>query len=120
MIYKIKIRGQLIDATGIQWVVILLNLIVHTIMYFYYAMATLKIKMPWKRIVTILQILQFLIDLTASYTGIFMHSFHGRCHGTFRAAFVGCFVITSYLYLFLDFYQETYHKRKQKKKIKKR
>merc|ERR1719347_1751780 len=55
--------GQLVDSSGVQWVVILLNLYVHTIMYFYYAMATLRIRMPWKRIVTIAQITQFVLDL---------------------------------------------------------
>merc|ERR1711902_7312 len=33
--------SQLVDNSGPQWIPILLNLMVHTVMYFYYAMATL-------------------------------------------------------------------------------
>jgi len=108
--------GQLVDSTGVQWIVILLNLFVHTVMYFYYAMAALKIKMPWKRIVTIMQIVQFILDLAACYTAWAVHNFYGKCFGTNRAGIVGCFILTSYLYLFVDFYQVTYNKKKKNKK----
>merc|ERR1719150_2320318 len=101
--------GQLVDSTGIQWMVILLNLYVHTVMYFYYAMATLRVKMPWKKIVTIMQILQFVLDLAACYTGWMAYNLYGRCTGHNRGAIVGCFILTSYLYLFVDFYDSTYN-----------
>eukprot|EP01084_Bolivina_argentea_P037381 69143_1 len=110
--------GQLVDSTGVQWMIILLNLFVHTIMYFYYAMSVLKVKMPWKRCVTILQILQFIIGISACYTSWAAHNWWGRCFGTTRAALIGCFVLTSYLFLFVDFYQETYNKRKNRKNKK--
>merc|ERR1712228_493903 len=105
--------GQLVDSTGIQWLVILLNLYVHTVMYFYYAMATLRVKMPWKKIVTIMQILQFVLDLAACYTGWMAYNLYGRCTGHNRGAIVGCFILTSYLYLFVDFYDSTYNKKKK-------
>ena len=108
--------GQLVDCTGVQWVVISLNLFVHTVMYFYYAMAALKIRIPWKRMVTVLQIGQFVIDLWACYYAWISHYTHGTCAGTFRAGAVGCFVLTSYLYLFIDFYNEIYSKKKMKQK----
>jgi hypothetical protein len=101
---------QLVDSTGVQYVVILLNLIVHTVMYFYYAMNALKVRMPWKRLVTLLQILQFVIDLIACYSAWAMFAFYGTTFSTPRAAIVGCFILTSYLYLFVDFYQMTYNK----------
>ena len=107
--------GQLVDSTGIQWLVILLNLYVHTIMYFYYAMATLRVRMPWKRIVTIGQITQFVLDLAACYTAWFLWRTRGTCFGTNRGAAAGCFILTSYLYLFVDFYEETYNKKKLKR-----
>eukprot|EP01083_Nonionella_stella_P112619 331515_1 len=106
--------GQMVDSTGVQWVVILLNLFVHTIMYWYYAMSALKIKMPWKKIVTISQILQFVLDLIACYTAWAIHNFYGRCFGTNRAGIVGIFILMSYLYLFVDFYDATYNKKKKK------
>ena len=108
--------GQLVDSTGVQWLVILLNLYVHTVMYFYYAMAVLRVKMPWKRLVTIMQILQFILDLIACYGGFILYHTHGKCFGTNRGAIVGCFILTSYLYLFVDFYDETYNKKKNNKK----
>ena len=85
-------------------------------MYFYYAMAALKVKMPWKKLVTIMQILQFVIDLIACYTAWAIHNFYGKCFGTNRAGIVGCFILTSYLYLFVDFYESTYNKNKNKNK----
>jgi len=107
--------GQLVDSTGMQWVVILLNLYVHTIMYFYYAMATLRIRMPWKKIVTIGQITQFVLDLIACYSAWVIHVVFGTCFGCDRGAAAGCFILTSYLYLFIDFYDETYNKKKRAK-----
>lgn len=45
-------------TTPMQWVVITLNLAVHVVMYGYYAMATLRIPCPWKRYITVFQIVQ--------------------------------------------------------------
>eukprot|EP00485_Elphidium_margaritaceum_P010690 CAMPEP_0202686080 /NCGR_PEP_ID=MMETSP1385-20130828/1873_1 /ASSEMBLY_ACC=CAM_ASM_000861 /TAXON_ID=933848 /ORGANISM="Elphidium margaritaceum" /LENGTH=283 /DNA_ID=CAMNT_0049340585 /DNA_START=29 /DNA_END=880 /DNA_ORIENTATION=- len=112
--------GQLVDGTGMQWLVILLNLFVHTVMYFYYAMAVLRVKMPWKKVVTIMQIMQFIIDLLACYIGWFAYNFFGKCSGHQRGAIVGLFVLTSYLFLFVDFYDETYNKKKMKAMQKKK
>jgi len=100
---------QLVDFSGMQWVVIWLNLCVHMIMYFYYGLAAMHIQVPFKQIVTIFQIAQFVLDLFGCYYGyanIFLLS--DSCTGTTRAGIVGCFIITSYLYLFVDFYNETY------------
>jgi len=104
---------QITDAIGIQWMVIWLNLCVHTVMYFYYGLAAMNIQMPFKQLVTVFQIVQFLLDLLACYIG-YANVLLGyyRCVGTSRAGFVGCFILTSYLYLFLDFYNDTYHHKK--------
>jgi len=100
---------QLVDFSGMQWVVIGLNLWVHSVMYFYYALAALHIPIPFKQIITIFQISQFIIDLVGCYYGTLnIMLISDGCTGTYRAGFVGCFVITSYLYLFVDFYNETY------------
>jgi len=108
--------GQLVDSTGVQWVVIGLNLLVHFVMYFYYGCAALKISIPWKKSVTILQILQFVCDLAACYYAMFNVSTHRNCYGHWRAGCIGCFIITSYLYLFVDFFYEKYPDKKKKKK----
>jgi len=78
-------------------------------MYFYYGLSALKIEVPYKKIVTILQILQFIIDLFACYGAWGFHHFVQRCHGTPRAGLVGCFILLSYLFLFIDFYDATYN-----------
>merc|ERR1712154_556871 len=63
--------GQLVDSTGIQWVIIFLNLCVHTVMYFYYFIMAAKLKFlkprSWKILVTLGQITQFLLGLFACY-----------------------------------------------------
>jgi fatty acid elongase 3 len=101
---------QLVDFSGMQWVVIQLNLFVHMVMYFYYALAAMHIQLPFKQIVTALQISQFIIDLSLCYYAfpkIVLVS--DECAGTLRASLVGCFILTSYLFLFIDFYNETYN-----------
>jgi len=99
---------QLYDMTGIQWYVILLNLIVHTVMYFYYAMAALHITVPWKKSVTMLQIIQFVLDCIGCFYAFERNRLHQECFGNPRAGVVGCFILTSYLYLFVDFYESVY------------
>jgi len=107
---------QLVDFSGMQWVVIWLNLCVHMVMYFYYGLAALHIQVPFKQIVTIFQITQFVLDLLGCYYG-YCHIIliSDGCTGTFRAGVVGCFILTSYLYLFVDFYNETYSDENDKK-----
>eukprot|EP01061_Rhynchopus_euleeides_P041718 TRINITY_DN72955_c0_g1_i1.p1 TRINITY_DN72955_c0_g1~~TRINITY_DN72955_c0_g1_i1.p1 ORF type:complete len:287 (+),score=147.15 TRINITY_DN72955_c0_g1_i1:67-861(+) len=41
------------------WIMVLLNSFIHTIMYFYYLMALLKIRFPGKFMITVMQIAQF-------------------------------------------------------------
>lgn len=110
--------GQLVDSTGTQWLVILLNLYVHTVMYFYYALAALRVRMPWKKLVTVMQITQFIIDLVACYLLWCYYNFYGLCCGHQRAS-IALFVLTSYLYLFIDFYDETYNNNQRKQAGKK-
>jgi len=107
---------QLVDFSGMQWVVIELNLFVHTVMYFYFALAAMHIQLPFKQIVTTLQILQFVIDISCcsyAYPNIILTS--DACTGTLRAGVVGCFILSSYLFLFVDFYNETYNKENDEK-----
>ena len=110
---------ELTGNVSIQWLVIVLNLFVHVLMYYYYACALLKIEIWWKKHLTTLQITQFVIDLTCVYLataqGYIWMRFPslidytwGNCHGTEIPAFFGAFVLTSYLYLFVQFFIDTY------------
>merc|ERR1712228_1171959 len=106
---------QLIDSTGVQWVVIFLNLCVHSVMYSYYFVMAAKLHMfkphKWKMLVTLMQIGQFLIDLAACYYAAFQNRLHNACVGTSRAALIGGFILNSYLYLFFDFFDKAYNKK---------
>ena len=110
---------QLIGLTAVSWVPITLNLGVHVLMYSYYGFAAAGIRVPWKKQITMFQILQFVIDLGvvyfASYT-YFTSTYWphipnaGTCAGEEFAAISGCVILSSYLVLFILFYISTYRK----------
>jgi fatty acid elongase 3 len=108
---------QLNGKTSVSWVVISLNLTVHVIMYYYYYASAGGAKIWWKKYLTSMQIIQFIIDLFVVYFGTYSHFTHayypempniGNCAGTESAAVFGCVLLTSYLGLFINFYVQTY------------
>lgn len=105
---------QFVGQSTVQWVPITLNLIVHTFMYWYYAMASIGIQCWWKKYLTTMQIIQFVLDIGFCYfcTAVLLLAENGTlpfgCHGTRIAAFFGSGLLTSYLYLFIDFFRKTY------------
>jgi len=111
---------QLVGRTSVQWVPITLNLFVHVIMYYYYALAASGHQVWWKKYLTTLQIVQFVIDLFFVYFCTYTHFAYryegvphfGDCFGGEFAAIFGCFLLSSYLLLFVDFFMKTYHKPK--------
>lgn len=106
--------NQLIEHSSPQWVPIVINLWVHVLMYYYYAMSALRIRIWWKKYLTTLQIVQFIIDVSAvgyAYTSFILSGFDSNvCYGTTRGALVGLGILTSYLLLFIRFYIQTYKK----------
>jgi len=108
---------QLNGRTSIQWIPISINLAVHVLMYYYYCATAGGAKIWWKKYLTTMQIVQFVIDLFAVYYGTysyyaanyFPHLPHlGTCAGTESAAVFGCVLLSSYLLLFINFYIQTY------------
>ncbi|TPX66278.1 very-long-chain 3-oxoacyl-CoA synthase [Spizellomyces sp. 'palustris'] len=116
---------ELEGRPSVAWVPVTLNLFVHVIMYYYYARTAVSSKpIWWKKYLTTLQIVQFVIDLFAIYTATYIYLSSdplagvlpnfglGKCSGTPVAAGVGCFILTSYLGLFVQFFVKTYSGRK--------
>lgn len=104
---------ELVGHVSVQWVPITLNLFVHVIMYFYYMLATFGFEIWWKKYLTSLQIIQFIIDLIACATAVYFFFTPYSCTGDLYYAAVGISIIGSYLFLFLDFFDKTYSKKSQ-------
>jgi hypothetical protein len=115
---------QLQGHTSVSWTIIMLNLLVHVIMYYYYLLTCFGLRVWWKQYLTTLQIVQFVIDLgfvyycaytyfTATYWPWMPN--HGTCAGTETAAFFGVVSLSSYLLLFVQFFFVTYNKKVEKK-----
>mmetsp|Transcript_24149 Transcript_24149/g.46782 ORF Transcript_24149/g.46782 Transcript_24149/m.46782 type:complete len:295 (+) Transcript_24149:206-1090(+) len=116
---------QMDQHSTVQWVPISINLLVHMFMYYYYMLAALRIKVWWKKYLTQLQILQFVIDIAACVyaswhepvlSGVGLSKYFpnaAECNGTLLGATTGVGIIFSYLVLFLVFYANTYFSKKQ-------
>jgi len=94
---------------GFQWVVITLNLAVHVLMYFYYAWSSLGFDLWWKKYLTTMQIIQFVIGISICVFGLFRRALHGICTGSWTGAIFAIAILSSYLFLFIRFYLEIYH-----------
>lgn len=91
------------------------NTLIHVVMYSYYACALLKVRFPFKRAITLSQIVQFLTGF-ASLAPYFYYNSRtpGGCHG--KPAFLLTIICnTSFLLLFIRFYFFTYSDNKNKK-----
>mmetsp|Transcript_13605 Transcript_13605/g.26141 ORF Transcript_13605/g.26141 Transcript_13605/m.26141 type:complete len:275 (-) Transcript_13605:86-910(-) len=103
--------SQLHAHSTTMWVPISLNLLVHVFMYFYYAVATLGVKVWWKRHLTTMQIVQFIIDVGVCAWATALKYGHDTgmswgvdCGGTTLAGYFGTGLLLSYLVLFINFY----------------
>lgn len=108
---------------GLQWVIIVMNLIVHVAMYAYYSLSALRVRCWWKRYITVLQIAQFVVDFVMVWGVIALKATQDftdfkwlpQPSGTYKVGFFGGLVLSSYLVLFMIFYSDSYTKKSQKK-----
>lgn len=104
--------SQIVEYSGCQWVPIGFNLFVHIFMYWYYAQSAIKRRVWWKRHLTTLQCIQFVVGVSvASYAyAVFIVGGwkESACYGTPVGAVTGISVLLSYLVLFVRFYIQTY------------
>eukprot|EP00472_Partenskyella_glossopodia_P014305 CAMPEP_0197540894 /NCGR_PEP_ID=MMETSP1318-20131121/66857_1 /TAXON_ID=552666 /ORGANISM="Partenskyella glossopodia, Strain RCC365" /LENGTH=324 /DNA_ID=CAMNT_0043100007 /DNA_START=266 /DNA_END=1240 /DNA_ORIENTATION=- len=86
----------------------LMNSIIHVLMYGYYFLSMIKVPFPWKRYLTSLQMLQFVICLS--------HTVWGMASGLYpwRLCLIEVWVMTNMLYLFNEFYKQNYAAKKAK------
>lgn len=101
--------SQLRGTSCMQWVVISINLIVHIIMYLYYALYALGYRPWWKKFLTLFQITQFVVSLICCWWAIYYRYIGGeKCSGSDFAASFGVSILTSYLWLFIVLYRTNY------------
>jgi len=107
--------SQLRAQSCVQWVPIVINLFVHVVMYMYYALHACGIDVWWKKYLTMLQIVQFVVALVGCFGGLLPRAFNDlgiswwpRCHGEYGGAFFGIGILATYLILFVNLYQASY------------
>lgn len=78
-------------------------------MYFYYFLATIGKKPKWDVFVTILQITQFIFDLSIFGYALYIHVSSGyRCSGDVKVWVFGAVILSTFLLLFVKMFIERY------------
>lgn len=117
------------------WIFVLFNSFIHSIMYFYYTLTCLGYRPAWKRLLTSMQIVQFLIGNPLGLIYAFLpgclpveiippENVIGQILGSqlrslYACLFVNTFFVSSLVILFTDFSRKTYGTVVDNKNIKK-
>ena len=96
------------------YIFVVFNSFIHSIMYLYYALTTWKIRIPFKSIITMLQMTQF---VTGMSLGIVQLIFFGECltFGDRITIWYHEIYVGSLFILFRLFFKKTYSKKNKKK-----
>lgn len=104
--------------THTMWIFVLFNSFVHTIMYFYYCLATLRIPTKFKKTITYMQITQFVMGFVLFSAFIFFGDVFSRDPALrsfqYVAAVSNIFYVGVLLFMFQEFAKKTYAPRKEK------
>ena len=102
------------ESNSLIWC-LCLNATIHTMMYTYYALATLGYKSPWAKVLTNLQMLQFITGISTS-SCVF---FYQTCASATAASKGSLLSIQIYaaclIYLFNEMAKKKYASKKKKK-----
>lgn len=93
----------------------LLNSWIHVMMYSYYALSLLKVPCPWKRYLTMAQLVQFLSVVVYSLFSAYSWPVDQREAKHYIAVSVQLFEMLSLFFLFQHFYNKSYKKSSTKK-----
>jgi hypothetical protein len=100
-----------------------LNLFVHTVMYFYFAVRALHVKTPrWvAQFITTIQIIQFVISCSIFSHLVWIKTFDtvAGCQASWNVLSLGGLMYLSYLYLFAQFFYKAYIAKRHPGKAKK-
>jgi len=95
-----------------QWFSCIANGFVHVFMYYYYYSVLLKRAPWWKKYITQLQIIQFVLDIATSYIWVYYTFKDGQpCAPNWKVFLVCQVIIYSYLVLFIIFYIKEYYEK---------
>ncbi|EJW05387.1 hypothetical protein EDEG_00051 [Edhazardia aedis USNM 41457] len=103
--------------THLAWIFVVLNSFIHTIMYFYYMLTTLRFKPKFKRIITRMQIGQFVIGILLLFVHTSSHHQWSKDKNTRQFQFwtfgLNIFYVATLFLLFRRFEKKTYTKHKK-------
>lgn len=99
----------MVAAIVMGWITCFNNAFVHVIMYYYYAeQARGAGPFWWRKYLTTLQIIQFVVDCGSSVFFGYFYLVGVECQGTITAWLCANFVGITFFFLFLDFYRKQY------------
>ena len=104
---------QYIAKQHVSYIIVLLNSLVHTVMYFYYGLSCLGIRLPFKKYITSLQIFQFLAGELIYFSHVVKgdifdkENFFRRNLQILTGGF-SVFYVLLLIFLFNKFYSKTY------------
>jgi hypothetical protein len=95
------------DTQSLQIIALLTNTAVHVIMYTYYFLCSVNCPPPWKKVVTNVQIVQFVFSFVCGVATLWLHFSGPGCAGMYAFCFNLVFN-ASLLFLFLNFHSKQY------------